>query len=158
MDIKRKLKSSLGLTWAALCLVLLLAAFIGLNFWSEMFARGTGIRISPHFSGGEVRQTLRHGAYKALLHRMVFDGMLSDRATGFVQIDWVPEAKQSLPARIEEDVDIDGDGASDCIIRIDTVRNETQLLQQADWVLDAEPLITSDSERILRIRLRNPHI
>ena len=142
--------------WAALCLVLILATFIGLNFWSEMLARGTAVHISPHFSGGEVRQTISHGSYKTLLHRMVFDGIVSDRATGFVQVDWVPAAKQSLPVDLQEELDINGDGINECRVRVETVAGKAQLMQHAEWVLGLEPIIVADSERILRIRLRNP--
>jgi hypothetical protein len=156
MDIIRKMKSGLGVAWAAACLVLILVTFVGLDFWSKTFARGTGIRISPYFSGGEVRQTIDHGSYKALLHRMVFDGLAGERSKGFVQIDWIPLEKQSLPAVLEEDLDIDGDGSNECSIRVDTVRGKTELLRQVDWVLGPEPLITADSERTLRVRLRNP--
>jgi hypothetical protein len=35
---------------------------------------------------------------------------------------------------------------------------KAELLRQAAWVLGAEPLVAADSERILRVRLRNPRI
>ncbi len=150
------LKSGLGYTWAALCLVIVLATFIGLGFWERTLARGTGVHISARFSGGEVRQVIDHGKYQTKLHRRVFDGLVGDRAQGFVQIDWVPEKDQSLPALIEESFDIDGDGSNEVGVRVDTASGNVELRQQATWVLGAEPLITADSERILRILLRNP--
>jgi hypothetical protein len=152
----QRIKSMLGVTWAAACILILLATFIGLNFWSETLANGTGVHVSPHFSGGEVRQTIDHGVYKTLLHRMVFDGLLSERSKGFVQIDWVPPEKQSLPAVLEEHLDIDGDGATEIGIRLDTVGEKAELIQAAPWVIGLEPLVSIDSECILRVRLRNP--
>jgi hypothetical protein len=157
MKIMQKLKSAFGLTWAAACLVVVLATFVGLNFWAETLAKETGIRVSPHFSGGEVRQTIDHGSHKTLLHRMVFDGLVSERSEGFVQIDWVPQEKQSLPTVLEEDFDIDSDGSSEISLRADTAAGQVQLLRQAPWVLGLEPLIRVGSECILRVRLRNPH-
>jgi hypothetical protein len=157
MKIIQKLKSGLGYTWAVLCLVLVLATFIGLGFWEHMLTKETGIRVSPRFSGGEVRQTIDHGFYRTVLHRLVFDGLVGERAEGFVQIDWVPQEKRSLPTTLEEDFDIDGDASTDITVRLDTAAGRAQLLRKAAWVLGPEPLIAADSERILRVRLRNPH-
>ncbi len=156
MNIFGIIKSGSGYTWAALCLVVVLATFIGLNFWANTLAKDTGLQVSPRFSGGEVRQTIDHGSYKTLLHRIVFDGLVSERANGFVQIDWVPQEKQSLPAILREDLDIDGDGAVEVSVRVDPVTGKTELLRRAPWVLEPETLISADSERILRIQLRNP--
>jgi hypothetical protein len=150
------LKSGFGYSWAALCLVVVLATFLGLGFWERTLATGTGIHISPRFSGGEVRQVIEHDTYQTKLHRIVFDGLVSERATGFVQIDWVPREKQSLPAMVEEEFDINGDGAGEIRVRVDMVAGKAELLRQATWVLGVDPLIEADSERILRIQLRNP--
>jgi hypothetical protein len=152
-----KLQSALGYTWAALCLIIILGTFLGLNSWEQILAKRAGIHVSPRFSGGEVRQTVDHGMYQTLVHRPVFDGLLGERTEGFVQIDWVPHGKQTLPAILEEEVDIDGDAAIEISLRIDTARNEVQLTRRAPWVLDAEPLIAAGAERILRVQLRNPH-
>lgn len=150
------LKSGFGYTWAALCLVVVLATFIGSGFWERTLARGSGIHISARFSGGEVRQVIDHGAYQTKLHRLVFDGLVGDRAEGFVQIDWVPGKGLFLPAVIEESFDIDGDGSNEVGVRVDTAAGKVNLQKQVSWVLGSEPLITADSERILRVLLRNP--
>ncbi len=156
MKIVRALKSGFGYTWAALCLVIILSTFVGLGFWERTLANGTGIHVSPRFSGGEVRQTVNHGFYRTLLHRMVFDGLVSERAEGFVQIDWAPQEKESLPAVLEETFDIDGDGSTEIAVRVNTAERKVELLQKAPWVLGAEPLVSAGSERILRVLLRNP--
>ncbi len=151
------LKSVLGYAWAALCLVIVLATFIGMNFWAQALADGTGIQVSPRFTGGEVRWSADHGQYQTHIHRPVFDGLLGERNEGFVQIDWVPKENQSLPAMMEEEFDIDRDGSSEFRIRMDTVAAEADLLEKKDWVLSADRVITADAERILRVRLRNPN-
>ena len=153
MKVIAMLKSGFGTTWAVLCLVIVLATFMGSGFWERTLAKGTGIHVSARFSGGEVRQVIDHGAYQTLLHRLVFDGLLSDRTEGFVQIDWVPGKNQSLPTRLEEDFDIDGDGSNEIRIRVDMRSGKAELLHQTPWVLGVDPLIAADSERILRVRL-----
>ena len=149
------IKSGLGYTWAVLCLIAVLATFIGLNFWSNSLA-GTGIQVSPRYTGGEVRRSVDHGQYLTLLRRPVFDGLLGERSEGFVQIDWVPKDQQTLPALIEEDFDIDGDGTGDFGVRLDTVAARTDLIKKQPWVLNADNVISVDKEQILRVRLRNP--
>jgi hypothetical protein len=156
MKVIEGLKSGFGYTWAALCIVVVLATFLGLGFWERTLAKGTGIQVSPRFSGGEVRQVIDHDTYQTKLHRLVFDGLVSERATGFVQIDWVPREKQSLPAILEEEFDIDGDGSTEIRVRVDMVSGKTELLRQVPWVLGVDPLISAGSERILRVQLRNP--
>jgi hypothetical protein len=155
MNAIRKLKSVCGYTWAALCFVLILATFLGLNSWERLVA-GTGIHVSPRFSGGETLRTIDHGTYRTLLHRPVFDGLLGERSDGFVQVDWVPREKQRLPAILEEELDIDDNAGSDIRLRADIVGGKVALLQKATWVLAPEPLVAIGQERILRILLRNP--
>jgi hypothetical protein len=150
------LKSGLGYTWAVLCLVVVLATFVGLNFWANTLAQGTGIQVSPRYTGGEVQRSVDHGQYLTLLHRPVFDGLLGERSEGFVQIDWTPKDQQSLPALIEEEFDTDGDGTLEFSIRLDTVAVRADLIKMKPWVLSADSVITVDKEQILRVRLRNP--
>ena len=156
MNIIQKLKPGFGYTWAILCFIIVLATFLGLNYWERTLAQDTGIHISPHFSGGEVRQTIDHGSYKTILHRIVFDGLRRERSEGFVQIDWVPNDKQALPSSLEKNFDIDGDGSIEIGVYLDTAAQKAELRRRATWVLGLEPLIAADSERILRVRLRNP--
>jgi hypothetical protein len=156
MTIFQKLRSGIAYTWAALCLVVILATFMGMGFWERTLAKGTGIHVSARFSGGEVVQTFDHGLYRTLRHRPVFDGLLRERGEGFVQIDWVPLEKQSLPSTIKEILDIDGDGRIDLSVEVDTSAGKVQLVRNAPWVIGPEPLISVDSEKILRVRLKNP--
>jgi hypothetical protein len=156
MKLLKGIKTGAGYIWAVFCLVIVLATFVGLGFWSKTLATETGIHVSPRFTGGEVRTTIDHGAYRTLLHRPVFDGLMGERRDGFVQIDWVPQQKNSLPPALEEAFDIDGNGSEDCIVRLEG--GKAVLLSHAPWVLDCEPVVDVDSEQILRLRLRNPNI
>jgi hypothetical protein len=152
----QRLKSILGYTWAGLCFIVILATFLGLNVWERTLANGTGIHVSPVFSGGEVRQSIDHDTYRTQIHRPVFDGLISERAEGFVQIDWVPKDKQKVPAIIQEDLDLNGDSIAEIHAAVDTISGKVRLARKVSWVLEAEPLVKADSEQILRIRLRNP--
>jgi hypothetical protein len=158
MSAQRKIYSVLGIVWAAACFFIVLATFLGLGFSARMLAEKTGIHVSPRFAGGEVNQTLDHGTYSTKVHRMVFDGLLSEREEGFVQIDFVPHNKISLPPIIEEYLDINRDGSNEIGVRIDTDSKKAVLILQAPWVEGLEPPVLIDSECVLRIRLRNPHI
>jgi hypothetical protein len=157
MSAMQKLKAGAGYAWAGLCLLIILATFIGLSSWEQILAKSTGIHVSPVFSGGEVQKTIDHGSYRTLLRRPVFDGLIGERTNGFVQIDWVPDEKQPLPALIEESLDIDSDGAIEMEVRIEPASGRVQLGPKAPWVLNPEPLISAGPERILRVALRNPH-
>jgi hypothetical protein len=156
MKLLKTIKSILGNAWAILCLVIVLATFVGLNFWARVLANGTGIQVAPRYSGGEVKLSTDHVTYRTLVHRPVFDGLLSERRSGFVQIDWVPKEKQVLPALIEEDFDVDHDGSIDFSVRLDAAAARADLNKKKEWVLSADNVIGIDGEMILRVQLHNP--
>ncbi len=105
-----RLKPILGYTWAVIAVFIVLATFLGNGYFSRKLASATGVTVSPRITGGEVVQVNDHGAYKALVHRPVFDGLTGDRSTGFIQINW--EGAGGLPPVVEERVDLGGNGLS----------------------------------------------
>ena len=104
----RKLRSIAAYTWAAAAVPIVLAAFMGMETWSKRLVAVTGLTVSPWCTGGEVLRTVDHGPYQTSIHRPVFDGLISECSVGFVQVEWGPPDR--LPERIEEDIDLDGDG------------------------------------------------
>lgn len=68
----------------------------------------------------------------------------------------MPAGQQSLPGTIEEDFDIEGDGAVKISLWADAASGKAEFLHEASWVLGPEPLISADGERILRVRFRIP--
>ena len=74
----QKMRAIAGYTWAALTIPLVLATFVGLNFWAKSLVNATGLKISPWFTGGEVQKTVDHGCYRTSIHRPVFDGLVAD--------------------------------------------------------------------------------
>lgn len=149
-----RLKSILGHTWAILALPIILATFMGLDFWAKSLAKVTDVKISPWFSGGEIIRTLVHENYMTMLHRPVFDGLFGERKVGFIQINWVP-LSEDLPPVINEEIDIEGDGKSDFRIQLNTLTNSVSFMDHSDRIIGIEAVYNLDRERAVRFRLRN---
>jgi hypothetical protein len=151
-----RLRSILGYTAAVLSFVVMVGAFPALEIFGEPLITATGLTVSPNYTGGEVTRTIDYGAYQMQVHRMVFDDVLiGERRTGFIQVDWSP--LEGLPARIDEAVDVDGDGQADFRVEVDTLGEEATLTPHATWVLDVDWVYRLEDALALRVRLRNPH-
>ena len=149
-----RLKSILGHTWAILALPIMLATFMGLDYWAKSLAKITDVKISPWFSGGEIIRTLVHENYKTILHRPVFDGLFGERKEGFVQVNWVPLG-ENLPPVINEEIDIDGDGTNDFHIQFNTLTNRAYLTDHSDRIIGIEEVYSLGKDRAVRVQLRN---
>ena len=114
----KKLYATLGYAWAVLTILIVLATFLGNNYFSQKLAGATGVTVSPWYSGGEVTQINEHGTYRTFVHRPVFDGLVGERSEGFVQVDWKPT--DGLPPVIGEAVVLSGDEQVQLSIRLDT--------------------------------------
>jgi len=112
-----KFKQAAGYLWAAAAFIAAMALMSSYEGLGRRLA-GTGLKISPVFSGGEIVRTLDRGAYRVFIHRPVFDSLAGERSSGFVQVDWGP--LEALPARMEENVDFDGDGRPDFAVALAT--------------------------------------
>jgi hypothetical protein len=121
----RRLKAVLGYTLAALALVVALATFGAMPAWERAFVAGTGLRISPWFTGDEIAYAVGHGGYETRIHRPVFQALVGERREGFVQVDWAPAA--ALPATIDEEIDYNRDGVGDFRIRLEGDKEEALL-------------------------------
>ena len=150
-----KLRSVLGYTMAVFSCLISAAILPAIATLSEPLITTTGLTISPNYSGGEVVQTIDHGAYETHVHRMVFDDVLiGERKEGFVQVDWVP--LDALPAQIDEEIDADGDGQVDFRIEVDTMTKEATLTPYASWVEELEGAYKPKGFFLVRVHLRNP--
>ena len=149
------LKAICGYTLAVLSVPIVLIGIMGpLYGLGELFISATGLTLSPWIDGGEVVQTIDHGTYQTHVHRMVFDALIGERKEGFVQLDWVP--LDALPARVDEEIDADGDGQADFRVEVNTANKETTLTPYASWVLEPEGTYRLEDSLAVRVYLRNP--
>jgi len=150
----KRLKSIVGYAWAILAIPIVLATFIGMDFWARGLAGATGVIISPWFTGGEVVRTETHERYRTEIHRPVFDGLLGERDKGFVQIKWMPESGK-LPPVIEEEIDFNGDNSTDFFISLNTRTNEASLRPESSRVIALREIINLGEGRVARVWLKN---
>lgn len=148
--MKRAL-SFLGYTWAVLCIFVAVATFLRLDQFAPALASITGIKVSPRYSGGEVKRIVEHDGYRTLIHRPVFDGLLSDRKSGFIQVNWEPAA--TLPPTLVEEVDYDGDGLADFLIRLDTRTGAAALVPHNGTVISVEGVYRLRNGYAVRVML-----
>ena len=87
------------------------------------------MRNHPVYSGGEIVRTEKSGGAQWRIHRPVFDGLISEREHGFVQIDVA-----SAVSGESHTVDYDGDGSPDFIL---------ELPSTADGQLNVKAISTS---------------
>jgi hypothetical protein len=147
----RKFKSIMGYTWAILAFIIALATFLSSNSLSRGLASATGVTVSPLYSGGEIVKTIEHGAYKASIHRPVFDSLIGQTKEGFIQINWDPSA--GLPPEIRESIDYNGDGKEDFVIILNPATGEAKLTAVSLAVLSVDRAYRLRNGWAVRVRL-----
>ncbi len=140
--------------WALLALPIILATFMGGDYWARQLVSLTGIKVSPWFTGGDIHQVIEHEQYRTMVHQAVFDGLIGQRSRGFVQIDWQPK-RESLPEKLMERIDYNQDGAIDFQIQLDSIKNQARLVHKKPYVLGIESIYSLGTERALRVLLKN---
>jgi hypothetical protein len=148
-----KLTAIAGYTLAVLAMVVVLATFIGMNFWADKLVAVTGLKVSPWFTGGEVVRTIDHGSYQTRIHRAVFDGLVSEYSQGFIQVDWTP--LEALPATIDEVIDINDDGQQVFRIELDTRSGLANLTASNHQVLGLKGTYKLKKAWAVRVLLSN---
>lgn len=108
--MRRRILAILAYTGAALTLVVAaMVPFVLMGAFSKAVAHA-GLHIDAAYSGGTVARTIDHGAYRIVVYQPVKPRLL-ERIEPFVQI--VFEPVDALPARVSEEIDLDGDGQPD---------------------------------------------
>ncbi len=148
-----RIRTYLAYGWAFLAAPLVLATFMGMNFFAGKLVAVTSLHVHPLYTGGEVAQTIDHGPYRTLIHHPVFDGLVGQREYGILQIQWQPK-DTNLPARIDEQIDFDADGSNDFGIRLDTVTCEASIEPLDRRVLAVDEVVAVPDGRIVRVGLR----
>jgi len=149
-----RLKAVLGTILAASMLVVVLATLVGLPAWEKALVSGTGLRVSPWFTGDVVAFTVPHRGYETRIHRPVFQALIGERSEGFVQVDWAPA--DSLPAVIDEEIDYNRDDVGDFRIRLEGEKEEAVLTPIAPEVGALEGTYRLTDARAVRVILANP--
>jgi hypothetical protein len=119
----KKVKIFAGIFWAFLCLILILILFPGLNSFSESAAKLPFMKINPNYSGGEVTKQIILANYSIDIRKPVFDGLIKERKSGFVQVDW----RGNITDEIIDTIDYDLDNIADFRILIMTKQNRTEI-------------------------------
>jgi hypothetical protein len=154
-----KWRSFLGYTVAALSIPIMIVAALGTHFpggpeFVYGFVSATGLKHSANWTGGEVVQTLEHGAYRTEVHRPVFDALIGERKKGFIQVGWAPP--DALPARIDEEIDADADGHADFRIELDTATQQASLTPYSPNVIELSGVYNLGDRLTIRVGLKNP--
>ena len=100
------------LAYAGAGLTLLVAVcvpFVLMGVFSNVVAHA-GLHIDAAYSGGAIARTIQRDGYRIVVYQPVQPRLL-ERVEPFVQI--VFEPVDSLPARVSDEVDLDGDGRPD---------------------------------------------
>lgn len=120
----RKIKIIAGVTWALAGLVLIIVLFPGLNSFSSSAASLPFMKINPNYSGGEVAKQLYSSCCTLDIRKPVFEGLLKERKSGFVQIDW----RGNLPDKLIDTIDYNLDGIHDFLVQVNRNNSETRLV------------------------------
>jgi hypothetical protein len=119
-----------GITWAFLCLIIIILLFPGLDSFSSSAAKLPFMKINPNFTGGEVEQQLISQSCTLSIRKPVFDGLIKERKKGFVQLDW----RGNLPDKLNDTIDYNLDGIPDFHIMVDRILSITDMEPISDKV------------------------
>ncbi len=147
-------KSTLGYAGAILAFVIVLATFLGKDYFGRTLASASGVVISPRMTGGEIVKTIDHGVYKTSIHRAVFDALIGESKTGFVQIKWEPSG--GLPPLIEEKIGYSGGQKEDFLITLDTKTGKASLTPYSHSVVSIEEVYKLKNGWAVRVHLKKP--
>jgi hypothetical protein len=135
---------------AILCIIVSVATFAGNRFFAESLVGATGIRVSPAFSGGDVRRIVSFNGYEVKIHEPVFTGLFSPRKNGFVQIDFTGT---SIPETVMHEIDYNDDGKKDFTITYDSRNRKGTLVSYDKSVVSLEQIIMVKNGFAARINL-----
>ena len=150
-----KLKSILGYSAAVLSLLLTLVTMSAyISEWGQAFVNLSGLVFVPTYSGGEVVRTIDHGAYQTEIHRPVFDALIGETKEGFIQVAW--RKADTLPVRIDEEIDTGGDGQADFRVTLETVARQATLTPFSPDVIELKGIYQLGETLAIRVKLKNP--
>jgi len=120
----KKIRIIFGITWAVLCMLLVIILFPGMNNLSASAARFSFMKINPNYTGGEIAREFIRENDTLRIRKPVFSGLLHDRKTGFIQVDW----RGKLPPVLKDTIDFDFDSRPDFCVVIDRESRKSQII------------------------------
>jgi hypothetical protein len=123
ISVMKKTKIIAGIAWAFAGLILMIIFF---PFWGN-FSYSIGklpfMKINPNYTGGEIAMKYVTENCTLVVHKPVFNGLLKERKSGFVQVDW----RGKLPDIFTDTIDYTLDKTPDFIVRVDKSSSKTDL-------------------------------
>jgi len=120
----KKVKMIFGISWAFLCLVLIIILFPGLNGMSAKMASLPFMKINRNYTGGEPAREIVMQSCTLVVRKPVFNGLIGEGKEGFVQVDW----RGKLPSLINDTIDYNLDGNPDFVVKISPPQTAAGLL------------------------------
>ena len=122
----QRLKAVLGYTGAILTVVAMLVLPFVLFPLFQQGVAATGVEVDPVYTGGETARIIEKDGYRIIVNQPVRSRALLARPAAFVQLAWSPAG--ALPARVADEVDLDGDGRADLTARFEVPADTTAAL------------------------------
>lgn len=119
----KKVKIIAGISWAFICLIVIIVLFPGLNTFSVSVSKLPFMKLNPRYTGGEIASQVVVELCTLDIRKPVFNGFLREKNSGFVQLDW----HGTIPETIKDSIDYDHDGINDLSILIDRKNSKTDM-------------------------------
>ena len=149
----KKILVILGFTWAVICLLIILIMFPGLDSYSRQMAKLSFMKVNPTLSGGDTARSVVYEDYTLHIHNPVFDALIGESSSGFIQLDWV--WNDSIPVPVKDSIDFNMDDHIDFIISIDPQSNQVHLDPLQPHVRDIIAEARLENGWIVRVGLIN---
>jgi hypothetical protein len=115
----KKVRIIAGICWAIAGLILIIILFPGLNTFSASVSKLPFMKLNPRYTGGEVATHQISEKCTLDIRKPVFSGLLKERNSGFVQLDW----RGIVPEIIKDSIDYDNDGKKDFFIEVNRAKS-----------------------------------
>lgn len=120
----KTIKIIAGITWAFLCLILIIILFPALNPLASATSKLPFMKINPNYTGSYVVKEIMKENYSINIRKPVFSGLIGEKKNGFVQIDW----RGKLSSIIIDTIDYNDDSKKDFIVQIDTLNAQCKIV------------------------------
>jgi hypothetical protein len=133
--------------WAALALFVVIFGFICKQQAVSCFVKIIHPHVSSRYTGGPVLRKIERKEYIFSVHKPVFEGIISERASGFIQIDVQPTGT-SLPPLVTEYLD-----ELNAMLIFNTKQNRLTILSQNPKILKGCRIYNLGKDKTIRIKI-----